>query len=337
MDVSGYLNRIESDYVRLAKQFLTQSFEKYPTATTIATVFAVTSFVPVVSAIALALFASFLAVAGLLTTLFALGLSLLVVLSATLVFSAAATILVSNIPRFGGLPEQTRDGAATEPADNLTGFGRRRSPMRRAFTAFRNRFSKKGLNRRARFLLPLFFLFRNTFARIFLPRVVRYHPFYPVVFGSTRTPHPLKWVLLRLISPFLEFVAAPFKIVRLVLGVVLELGVESVLIAGVLFLFASSHGREARKATLAAVVGFLRETLESLEKMRDTPTAEPSASTETPATEAAEDKTVPSVVPPGQAAGATGVSTTDGVSSEVKARNVAGAAHADSIAATGSN
>jgi hypothetical protein len=209
--------------------------------------------------------------------------------------------------------------------------------MRRAFTAFRNRFSKKGLNRRARFLLPLFFLFRNTFARIFLPRVVRYHPFYPVVFGSTRTPHPLKWVLLRLISPFLEFVAAPFKIVRLVLGVVLELGVESVLIAGALFLFASSHGREARKATLAAVVGFLHETLESLEKMRDTPTAEPVASTETPATEAAEDKTVPSVVPPGQTAGATGVSTTDGVSSEVKARNVAGAAHADSIAATGSN
>ncbi|KAJ7704185.1 hypothetical protein B0H14DRAFT_3028962, partial [Mycena olivaceomarginata] len=271
---------IESDYVRPAKQFLTQSFEKYPTATTIATVFAVTSFVPVVSAINSA------------------GLSLLVVLSATLVFSAAATILVSNIPRFGGLPEQTRDGAATEPAENLTSFGRRRSPMRRAFTAFRNRFSKKGLNRRA------------------------------LVFGSTRTPHPLKWVLLRLISPFLEFVAAPFKIVRLVLGVVLELGVESVLIAGVLFLFASSHGREARKATLAAVVGFLRETLESLEKMRDTPTAEPSASTETPATEAAEDKTVPSQ---------RGVSTTDGVSSEVKARNVAGAAHADSIAATGSN
>ncbi|KAJ7847717.1 hypothetical protein B0H14DRAFT_3675066 [Mycena olivaceomarginata] len=282
-------------------------------------VFAVTSFVPVVSAIALALFASFLAVAGLLTTLFALGLSLLVVLSATLVFSAAATILVSNIPRFGGLPEQTRDGAATEPADNLTGFGRRRSPMRRAFTAFGT-----ASRRRVSTGAPVSSSPFSSSSATPSPESS-----FPVLSGTTPSTQSSRLHThaapsqVGLVAPHIPLPrvcrCSPFKIVRLVLGVVLELGVE------------------ARKATLAAVVGFLRETLESLEKMRDTPTAEPSASTETPATEAAEDKTVPSVVPPGQAAGATGVSTTDGVSSEVKARNVAGAAHADSIAATGSN
>ncbi|KAF7360608.1 hypothetical protein MVEN_00792300 [Mycena venus] len=279
MDIGSHLNRMESEYVRPAKQFLAQSFEKHPTATAIAAVFAVTSFVPVVLAIALAVFAAFLTITGLLTTVVALGLSLFVILSTTLVFSAAVTFIILGIPRFGRSPAQPTEAAAPEPTGipNVSNFG---SP-RRAFAALRHLYPRKGSSWSFRLLFGL--LFRNTFARIFLPRWMRYHRFYPYVFGIERTPHPFKWVLLRFLSPVLAVAIVVFNFGRIII------------LVGALLLFASPRGRGVRDAILAALVAFLRESLEMLEKTF--PAAAPPVAAEQPVSEAPREDMVSSVVP----------------------------------------
>ncbi|KAJ6495459.1 hypothetical protein C8R45DRAFT_1212243 [Mycena sanguinolenta] len=309
MDLGGFLTRMESDYIRPAHQLLTQYYEKYPTATTIMAVFALTSMVPVVSAIALALFASFLAVAGVLAIIVAIGLSLLVILSSTLVFSVASTVLVSSFIRTRKASVQIGDGVPTEPTESAS-TSTQPDPTRHAFTAFENWYSKKGSTWRTPLLLVL--LLRNTIARIFLPRWMRYHRMYPFFFGFDRTPHPLKWIILNPIEMVAEMVA--FFVRRLVF--------PAVLVGCAYFWFTSPRVRELRTATLAALVAFLRGTLESLET-RATTDIPAATSAEGPGTEAKADETVPSVVPPGQNAGTTGVSTSSGVVPEMRARNVA--------------
>ncbi|KAF8205400.1 hypothetical protein K438DRAFT_2096717 [Mycena galopus ATCC 62051] len=287
MDLGGHLDRIESDYVRPAKQFLTQSYEKYPTVTATAAIFMLTSFVPVVLAGTLALFASFLAVSVLLTVLVALGLALLVVLSSTLVFSAAGTVAVSILIRSKGTPVQPKDGAATEEPSETPGTSTRFNPLRSAFTSFEDRdwYPRKNLRSwRTRFFLALFF--RNTFARIFLPRWMRAHHLYPYIFGFDRTPHPLKWVVLNTIRAALDMIL-----------------------------------------TVGWLVLVVDPRVYRREGWRQNPAAETSpVGTEHPASETTRDEEVPLVVQPGQSAGSTGVSTTGGVNPDVRARNVAEAA-----------
>ncbi|KAF7344375.1 hypothetical protein MSAN_01918500 [Mycena sanguinolenta] len=312
MDLGGFLTRMESDYIRPTQQLLMQFHEKHPTATAIMAVFAMTSIIPVVSAIALALFASFLAVAGLLTTLVALGLSLLAILSSTLVFSVASTVLVSSFIRSRKASVQTGDGVPTEPTEAAS-TSSQNDPTHHAFTAFGHWYSKKGSTWSTR--LFLFFLLRNTIARIFLPRWMRYHRMYPFFFGSDRTPHPFKWIILNSIE----------MVGRLVYPIILVIGSTAILVGCAYLLFTSQRVREIRIAALAALVAFLRQTLDSLEKNTTTTTgasaAEPHASPDAPATGTKTDETVPSVVPPGQTAGATAISTS-GVAPEMRARNV---------------
>jgi hypothetical protein len=189
----------------------------------------------------------------------------------------------------------------------------------------------KGRNWRYSLLAAV--LLRNTFARIFLPRWMRYHPFYPYVFGRDRAPHPLKWVLLRAISSSPSAVAvAPFKFGRLIYRIISAVGLDPILLACVLVLVVSPRARPARNAALATLAGFLRTALELLEKTAaaDTPAAAPradaGADAESPAADAARDEVVPPVVgTPGQSAATTGVSTTGGIVPDVRARNVAAA------------
>ncbi|KAJ6562531.1 hypothetical protein B0H19DRAFT_1144876 [Mycena capillaripes] len=346
MDIRGRLRRMETDYGRPAKEFFTQSFQEYPTATTVCVV---TSFIPVVLAIALALFACVLAVSGVLVTVVGLGLSLVVILSFTLMFSAAVTLVVSCALRFGGKSAQTGEpaatgtaSAATEPTEGpASDYG---IPFRRAFTAFEGSrrtmfscraahilfFPMKATNWRTRLVAAV--LFRNLFARIFLPRWMRYHPFYPYVFGSSRAAHPLKWVLINAIQPIITVAEALFKLVRVAHGLVSAVGLESILAAGVLILVLSPRARSGRHAALAAIVSFLRTTLDSLEETvpAENPSPAPAAvpvRAEQPAADAVKDEIVPPVVgTPGQDATSTGVSTTAGTVPDMRARNVAGAA-----------
>ncbi|KAJ7890250.1 hypothetical protein B0H13DRAFT_2040487 [Mycena leptocephala] len=292
-----------------------------------AVVFALTSLVPVVAAIALVVFTGFLAVTGVAVIVVALGLSLLVLLSSALVFSVVATLVVSGVLWSKGSPAKPAGIAATEPANGeRSGISDFWVPFRRAFTALQGRV--KGRNWRYSLLAAV--LLRNTFARIFLPRWMRYHPFYPYVFGRDRAPHPLKWVLIRAISSSPSAVAvAPFKFGRLVYRIISAVGLDPILLACVLVFVVSPRARPARNAALAALAGFLRTALGSLEKAAaaDTPAAAPCTDAESPAAaDAARDEVVPPVFStPGQSAATTGVSTTGGIVPVVRARNVAAA------------
>ncbi|KAJ7640701.1 hypothetical protein DFH06DRAFT_1214986 [Mycena polygramma] len=317
MDIHSHLRRLETEYVGPAKQFLTESFRAYPTATTMAVIFTVTSFVPVVSAIALTGFASFVALAGILVVVVGLALSLAVVLSSTLVFSVVADFLVSGLfqSRSGGAPAQTTDAPATAPSATATdapNISTCSIPLRRAFTALKTAITPllsfdplKFKSSSLRTHLLAFLLLRNTLARIFLPRWMRYHALYPYVFGSNRAPHPLKWVILDALSPR---------------GVVSAVGVDGIVTAGVVVLLLSPRAR-------AAALSFLRAALDSSEKTVHVDMPHPMAGPNTDAEEQlAGEETVPPVVAPGQSAATTGVSTSGGIVPEVRARNVTGAA-----------
>lgn len=237
--------------------------------------------------------------------------------------------MVSGVLRSKGSPAQPAGIAATEPANGeRSGISDFWVPFRRAFTALQG--SVKARNWRYSLLAAV--LLRNTFARIFLPRWMRYHPFYPYVFGRDRAPHPLKWVLIRAISSPSAVAVAPFKFGRLVYRIISAVGLDPILLACVLVLVVSPRARPARNAVLAILAGFLRIALESLEKTAaaDTPAAAPradaGADAESRAADAARDEVVPPVVGmPGQSAATTGVSTTGGIVPDVRARNVAAA------------
>ncbi|KAK7044463.1 hypothetical protein R3P38DRAFT_2878887 [Favolaschia claudopus] len=320
MDFGGYVERLNSDYVRPAREFLERSYETNPTATTVAAIFAATSLVPVVSTISLAVFASYLAVVGLFTTILALVLSLLVALSATFLFSLAAAFLISRRSQLS--PDSPRTGAAAQSsfAEGRPRIFSRGFSLRRPFNALRRSFrSKKGAN--WPLLLIVFLLLRNPLARIFLPRAVRYHKAYPLIFGSDRTPHPFKWTILWFLSPVLAVAHIVFK----VLSIGSVVGLEGIVLAGVIFMLVSKRGGEARKGVGAAVAPFLRDALRGLEELfAESHSTESTSGTPSSGPAAAETTGVPSVVSPGQEAGSTGVSMTD-AAAELRARSVPGA------------
>ncbi|KAK7039651.1 hypothetical protein R3P38DRAFT_2901163 [Favolaschia claudopus] len=321
MDFGGYVERLNSDYVRPARVYLERSYETNPTATMVAAIFVATSLIPVVSTISLVFFASYLAVVGLFTTILALVLSLLVALSATFLFSLSTTFLISRRSQL--YPESARTGAAAAQSGSSEGIPRtfsRGFSLRRPFSALRRSFrSKKGAN--WPLLLIVFLLLRNPLARIFLPRAVRYHKAYPLIFGSDRTPHPFKWTILWFLSPVIAVAQIVFK----VLSIGSVLGLEGIVLAGVIFVLVSKRGGEARKGVGAAVAPFLRDALRGLEDLFAEPHSTESTSGAPSSGPPAADTTgVPSVVSSGQEAGSTGVSMTD-AAAELRARSVPGA------------
>ncbi|KAJ6460808.1 hypothetical protein C8R47DRAFT_117309 [Mycena vitilis] len=171
---------LETEYVGPAKQFLTESFQAYPAATTTAVIFAVTSFVPVVSAIALTVFASFVALAGTLVVVVGLALSLAVVLSRTLVFSVVVDFLFQF--RSGGAAAQrSADGRSREERHRHLNI---QQPPPRRLHSPQNLHHDHPLLSSAPLEYPslpnrtpllAFLLLRNPLARTLLPRWLRYH------------------------------------------------------------------------------------------------------------------------------------------------------------------
>ncbi|KAJ6528787.1 hypothetical protein DFH09DRAFT_1371184 [Mycena vulgaris] len=193
-NIRGHLHRIDNAYWQPAEQFIRESFQEHRCLASTLAVFAVMSFVPVVSAVALASFICILAAAGCLLTIVALGLLLSVTLSVTLVFSAILTLMASGaIWSVGSLGRQG-DAPATEPTPTITAVpNSHHIYLQRAYTGLKHVLQKAP---GWKWSLLGFVLFRNLFGRILLGRAARQHRFYPYVFGSNRTAHPLKWVLI---------------------------------------------------------------------------------------------------------------------------------------------
>ncbi|KAJ7121470.1 hypothetical protein C8R44DRAFT_981597 [Mycena epipterygia] len=308
--IRSHLNSLKHNYGQPTKQFLTESFREYPLITSTAAVFAMMSLAPLVSAVALALFSCILAVTVCFLTVVALALCLSVILSITLVLATVTTLLASGALWTG---RSTRGAAAEETRAEETRTEGRRTPGPRITDDWVPQRASAALKRTVRLLaspikstgwksrLLAFVLFRNIFARIFLPRAVRYHRFYPVVFGSKRSPHPLKWVILRALWPLISIVSTFAKITSVFITIALlplrlisavGLGWEAVLSACVLALlfsprlraaagkgivrgasFAGVRGETALtdfnilgRTVLTSLVDFLRATLEEWDK-----------------------------------------------------------------------
>ncbi|KAJ7131545.1 hypothetical protein C8R43DRAFT_1024682 [Mycena crocata] len=201
------INSMEDDYGRPAKEFWTESCKEYPTITSTLVVFAILSFAPVVSAIALTAFLCFLAVTVCAVGVVALVLCLSVLLSVTLFFSTVTTVVVSGLVRLGGARSEAQEATAERAAPFFAAGStlpvyvqKATGVLHRASRFFAFPVKSTGWKTRA----VAFLLFRNLFGRIFLSRRVRYHPAYPIIFGSNRTPHPLRWVLLDILHFILE-------------------------------------------------------------------------------------------------------------------------------------
>ncbi|KAJ6601658.1 hypothetical protein B0H10DRAFT_673016 [Mycena sp. CBHHK59/15] len=165
--------------------FLTESFKAYPMLTSTLAIFAVMSLTPVLATISLTIFVVLATIAVCLLTVAGLVMSLPVILSITLFSSAIITLLASGVlsavKRFAQAKERTdlpcgdSTPARAEPlqAPNV------RAQLHDVWGMIMHPIKSTGWKSR----LVAFILFRNVLARIFLPRAVRYHPAYPLVFG----------------------------------------------------------------------------------------------------------------------------------------------------------
>ncbi|KAJ7016222.1 hypothetical protein C8F04DRAFT_1202910 [Mycena alexandri] len=228
-----YIAELERRYSVPAKQFLKESYEEHPLATTAIVIFAVTSFTPVVGAVALAAFTVCLAFCATLIIIIGLALGLATFLSTTLFSSLVLTFLVAGAIRLRSARRlgrsTSRRAAHTEtPEATSAPSKRRRFPgipgMRSG--AFRRSlgFHRRG-SWKARALL--LFVLCDAVSRIRLPRVVRYSFLYLTLFGATlfgpRRTHflqrglSLPFALLRsavwlLPSTGLKVARAPFRL-----------------------------------------------------------------------------------------------------------------------------
>ncbi|KAJ6564487.1 hypothetical protein B0H19DRAFT_1141200 [Mycena capillaripes] len=274
-----FVHSMEAEYGRPAKDFVSQCFRECPTVTSMAVVFSVIGFVPVVTAIALVLLICFLALTGILISFATLAIGALlavtiltfilsIVLSAAFVLSAVTTLWMSCIVSFRTPLEEPRDSTSTTPLDDPTHIGRILSALKaRLPFALPHPIPLK-----SRYIgLVLTILLRNPFARIFLPRWMRYRPFFPYLFGRNRTPHPLKWVILGAIAPvewaffvgklaksMFKFASFILKLVCMPRDIVADVGWDSILLACFLLLVVSPPVRKAGWAALAVVAAFLR-------------------------------------------------------------------------------
>ncbi|KAJ7769343.1 hypothetical protein B0H16DRAFT_1686164 [Mycena metata] len=202
-----YIAELERRYGVPAKEFLKESYEEHPLATTAVVIFAVTSFTPVVGAAALAVFTVCLALCATLVTIIGLGkcptgflellflivapaLGLATLLSTTLFSSLVLTFLVAGAIRLRSarhLAHQTVRRAAHDQTE--TPEASSAPPKRRRFPGIPGmRFRRSlGFHRRgswkARALL--LFILCEAVSRIRLPRVVRYTFLYRTLFGAT--------------------------------------------------------------------------------------------------------------------------------------------------------
>ncbi|KAJ7767004.1 hypothetical protein DFH07DRAFT_335359, partial [Mycena maculata] len=210
--IREHLSRFEERYALPAKQFLQQSFDEYPFATTVMVIFAATSFTPVVLSVALAAFVVFVAASTSLVALVGLALGLSACLLTTLFSSAMLTLLVAGALRLRTSRTwfsdfRTSTTVETEDA-GINATPHRRGPRfrrarpfttaRDAFRGFFSPFKRGGYKTR---LLALI-LVADLVSRIRLPRVVRYSPIYRTLlgaslFGPRHHAHFLPYILSR--------------------------------------------------------------------------------------------------------------------------------------------
>ncbi|KAJ7866978.1 hypothetical protein B0H14DRAFT_2732088 [Mycena olivaceomarginata] len=308
------------DFVRQRKDFLAQSFRECPTITFIGVVFSAISFSPhSLDDVALTLIICFLAASGILVAVVALasGALLAIVtlavllstfLSVALAFSAFAALAKFGVIWFRTPKIQTQEAAPAAPP-----------PLKRAFAALRDRAHvvRHPMKPSWQSYLVVFLLSRNPLARIVLPRWMRYTTIYPYVFGRNRSPHPLKWVLLRRLHGVVavaSFLLTPVRILS-------HIGWDSVLIVCALVLFLSPGVRSWAYSSLALGVAKLRPRKKK--PPVETGRSDPGTDQETPAAEIV--TAVSSLVPQGQAAATTAVSTLGISGGGMRARNGLGA------------
>ncbi|KAJ7186582.1 hypothetical protein C8R46DRAFT_1341951 [Mycena filopes] len=212
-----YISELNRRYGAPAKEFLQESYEEHPLATTAVMIFAVTSFTPVVGAIALAAFTVCLAVCATIVTVIGLALGLATLLSTTLFSSLVLTFLVAGAirlrtaRRLARSSSRRRATAAQAAHTDETSEAAPPTSKRRRIPGFPGRFRPTlgGLHRRgswkARVLVLL--VLCDAVSRIRLPRALRYTFLYRTLFGATlfgpRRTHFLQQLL-----------AAPFALLR---------------------------------------------------------------------------------------------------------------------------
>jgi hypothetical protein len=192
------------------------------------------------------------------------ALFLSIVLSAAFVLSVVTSLVMSGGISFRRSLPETQEAIPT--AAESPGISKYREPLARTFVALNITahilgHPLKSPGWRAHLIAAI--LFRNIFARIFLPRWMRYHPFYPYIFGRSRTPHSLKWVLSRHISRVISVASFFFKFWHLAHRILSEVGWDSVLAACVLLLlFISPRSRSVGYAALMVPFVFFRAKVE---------------------------------------------------------------------------
>ncbi|KAJ7820355.1 hypothetical protein B0H14DRAFT_3876334 [Mycena olivaceomarginata] len=225
-----YLSRLEQQYALPTKQFLKESYEEHPVATTVMVIFVASSFIPVVISVALAIFTICVGVSASLVTLLGLALCLAVLLLTALFSSVVITLLAVGVLHlcnpsgaFKAHPTSTSDTPADTSDPTSTLPKNRFSWIKAIFSATNSTTSTLSplLSRGSRKIrLLALVLICDAISRIRLPQFVRYNLIYRTLFGTSlfgprRSSHFLQRAL-----------SSPFRILRNVVWAVLALGVN---------------------------------------------------------------------------------------------------------------
>ncbi|KAJ7675197.1 hypothetical protein B0H17DRAFT_1081402, partial [Mycena rosella] len=226
-----YIIGLENAYAVPAKEFMRDSFQEYPLATSVMAIFAVASFTPIVASVALAVFTICAASAICFVTLLGLALCLSVILSSTLVSSVVVTTLAGGLLQLRHREISPADGSPPRHASHI--------PAKKAFSALFSPLKRGGWKLRALAVLIVW----DLVSRIRLPRVVRYHPIVHAIFGRRRHTTLLR----RIFSRTFAVRGAGLKLARLPLRLV---GWKTILAASlVLFVLSPRLRIAARRAS----------------------------------------------------------------------------------------
>ncbi|KAJ7509487.1 hypothetical protein B0H11DRAFT_1250636 [Mycena galericulata] len=254
--IRHYMSRLEQEYTLPAKQFLNESLNENPLVTTVMVIFAVTSFTPVITSVALAVFTIVLALSACLVVLVGLALGLIVLLASTLFISGVLTVLVAgplrlrrSIGRTSTPETETETEHSGPQTTSIPPFAAQGPPGGRT-TAFRDFSSPfKHVSRKRRLFAVI--VIGHLISRIRLPRVVRHSLIYRTLFGTRLfgpRPPPLQRalafpsIIVRTVSwlPF-KLALLPFRI----------LGWNIPLLVCISLLIASPRLRAAARRALA--------------------------------------------------------------------------------------
>ncbi|KAJ7472578.1 hypothetical protein FB451DRAFT_299451 [Mycena latifolia] len=233
-----YMITLENRYAVPAKQFISDSFEQYPMATSVTAIFAATSFTPIVISAALAVFTICLAASTCLVTLIGLALCLAVVLSSALASSVVVTALAAEMLRLRRSGISPIDSSASD-----TNTARLRFPRKRG-----------GWKRRALAALVVFLVW-DVVSRIRIARIMRSRTIPDAlsraIFGYRHRPALLRRILTVPVSA-LKLVWLPLRLLASVARLPFRLfGGKMIIVVALILLVTSPRLRAAARRTLA--------------------------------------------------------------------------------------